>query len=169
MILLNKTTRPTKMRVFVIFLVSVLLQVSCTDSDIVTEAKTDMNENYWPQKNNVSFPFEVEDVSQSYSVFYTMRYNQDYPYYNIWVNRLLFDANGNMLSKKLQGMELFNSSTGEPYGGGFGNYFDYKILSDSNYHFPSKGKYTLTVEQYMRQDTLKGIASVGIEIIKNDR
>ena len=100
MILLNKTTRPTKMRVFVIFLVSVLLQVSCTDSDIVTEAKTDMNENYWPQKNNVSFPFEVEDVSQSYSVFYTMRYNQDYPYYNIWVNRLLFDANGNMLWSK---------------------------------------------------------------------
>ena len=155
------------MRIAALLALCILLQLSCTDPKIVTEAKIDIKENYLPQKSKMSFPVEITDPSLTYRIFYQLRYNQDYPFYNLWVNRLLYDEKGNLMSKKLQGMELFNSSTGEPYGGGFGNFFDYKILSDSMYHFPAKGKYTLTIEQYMREDTLKGIASVGVEIIKN--
>ena len=157
------------MRIAALLILCILLQLSCRDPQIVTEAKIDIKENYWPQKNKMSFPIEITDPSLTYRIFYQLRYNQDYPFYNLWVNRLLYDEKGNLMSKKLQGMELFNSSTGEPYGGGFGNFFDYKILSDSMYHFPAKGKYTITIEQYMREDTLKGIASVGVEIIKNQK
>ncbi|MBC7451622.1 MAG: gliding motility lipoprotein GldH [Cytophagales bacterium] len=158
------------MKVFVLFascFVSILS--SCTDPDIITEAKIDTSDDSWIQKEEMSFPVHVEDPSATYRIFYQMRYNTDYPYYNLWVNRFLYNEKGDLISKKLQGMELFNGTTGEPYGAGFGNYFDYKILSDSLYHFPSKGTYTIKIEQYMRQDTLKGVASVGVQVIKNTK
>ena len=72
-----------------------------------------------------------------------------------------------MLSKKLQGMDLFHAASGEPYGAGFGNQFDYKILSDSTQKFTKPGVYTLRIEQSMRIDTLNGISSIGVEVVQN--
>lgn len=157
------------MKVFVLLACSVFVLLSCTDPAIITETKIDNPNNLWAQKKELSFPIYVEDPSSTYRIFYQIRYNTDYPYYNLWVNRLMYDEKGNLMSKKLQGMELFNASTGEPFGGGFGNYFDYKILSDSLYRFPGKGTYTIKIEQYMRQDTLKGIGSIGLQVIKNSK
>jgi gliding motility-associated lipoprotein GldH len=150
-----------------LILISGFVLFSCTDPSIITEAKIDATNNYWTQKTQMDFPFEVTDPNATYKMFYQIRYNNDYPYYNLWVNRILLDEKGNMLSKKLQGMNLFQSASGEPYGAGFGNYFDYKIMSDSIQKFPKAGKYTIRIEQNMRMDTLKGISSVGVEIIKN--
>lgn len=141
---------------------------SCTDPAIVTEAKIDAPDNYWTQKTQMDFPLEVTDPKATYRLFYQIRYNNDYPYYNLWVNRIILDEKGNMISKKLQGMDLFHASSGEPYGAGFGNYFDYKIMSDSLQKFPKAGKYTIRIEQNMRMDTLNGISSVGVELIKNN-
>ena len=152
---------------YALIFISGIVLFSCTDSSIITEAKIDASNNYWTQKTQMDFPFEVSDPDATYKLFYQIRYNNDYPYYNLWVNRILLDEKGNMISKKLQGMDLFHSASGEPYGAGFGNYFDYKIMSDSLQKFPKAGKYTIRIEQNMRMDTLKGISSVGVEIIKN--
>lgn len=159
------------MRLFVhsLFIATAAALFSCTDPAIVTEIKIDAPNNYWAHQSHMDFPFEITDTKATYKVFYQMRYDNDYPYYNLWVNRILLDEQGNMISKKLQGMDLFHAASGEPYGAGFGNYFDYKILSDSAQRFTKPGKYTLRIEQNMRTDTLKGIASVGIEIIQNKK
>ncbi len=152
---------------YITFLFSVSAMIACSNPAVVTEEKIDMPDVLWAQKTQVDFPFEITDSKASYKLFYQVRYNNDYPYYNLWVNRILLDENGNMISKKLQGMDLFNAGSGEPYGAGFGNFFDYKILSDSMQHFPKNGKYILRIEQNMRIDTLQGISSVGIQIEKN--
>ena len=153
--------------IYVCLVVVSCLQLSCTDPAVLIESKIDTPNNYWTQKTQMDFPFEVTDATATYQLFYQIRYDADYPYYNLWVNRILLDEQGHMISKKLQGMDLFQSASGEPYGGGFGNFFDYKIMSDSLQKFPKAGKYTIRIEQTMRVDTLKGIASVGVEILKN--
>lgn len=158
-----------KVAVYITLLFSVSAMFSCSNPAIVTEEKIDMPDVHWAQKTQIDFPFEITDAKSTYKLFYQIRYNNDYPYYNLWVNRILLDENGNMISKKLQGMDLFNAGSGEPYGAGFGNFFDYKILSDSSQHFPKAGKYTLRIEQSMRIDTLQGVSSVGIEIEKNTK
>jgi gliding motility-associated lipoprotein GldH len=156
-----------KLFVHVLLLLSGSILFSCTDPAIIAESKIDTPDNYWAQKASMDFPFEITDTQSTYKVFYQIRYDNDYPYYNLWVNRILLDEKGNTISKKLQGMDLFHAASGEPYGAGFGNYFDYKILSDSTHRFLKAGKYTLRIEQNMRTDTLKGISSVGIEIMQN--
>jgi gliding motility-associated lipoprotein GldH len=150
----------------IVLIVSSLLVYACTNPAVITESKIDMP-NYWAQKTQMDFPFEITDVNASYQLFYNIRYNSDYPYYNLWVNRIILDEKGNMISKKLQGMDLFHAASGEPYGAGFGNQFDYKILSDSVQKFTKPGMYTLRIEQSMRIDTLNGISSVGVEVVQN--
>ena len=126
-----------------------------------------LDNSYWTQGNPQKYEVEIADPAASYSLYYLMRYTEDYPFYNIWINKSVTNDKKQMISKKLQGADLFNGKTGEPNGGGFGNTFDYEILSDSALHFPQPGKYTIALDQYMRQDTLKGVVAVGIKLKKN--
>jgi gliding motility-associated lipoprotein GldH len=153
--------------IYIVFIFSIGVQFSCSDTGILLESKIDTLNDRWIEKTQMDFPIEITDANATYQLFYQIRYNNEYPYYNLWVNRSLLDGQGHMISKKLQGMDLFHAASGEPYGAGFGNYFDYKILSDSMQKFPKPGKYTVRIEQNMRKDTLTGIASVGVTLIKN--
>ncbi len=56
--------------------------------------------------------------------------------------------------------------TGKPNGSGLGDLFDHKFLIKRNYRFPKPGKYTMQIRQYMRQDPLLNILSVGITVEK---
>ncbi|WP_299255450.1 gliding motility lipoprotein GldH [uncultured Cytophaga sp.] len=153
--------------IYIVFIISIGFLFSCADRDVLLESKIDTPNDSWIEKSSMDFPIEITDANATYQLFYQIRYDNEYPYYNLWINRSLLDEQGHMISKKLQGMDLFHSASGEPYGAGFGNYFDYKILSDSMQKFPKPGKYTIRIEQNMRKDTLTGIASVGVEIVKN--
>lgn len=155
------------MRKASLLILSILLLVSCSDSSIVYQTMNNLDNSYWAQTNPQKFEVEITDPNASYSMFYLMRYSEDYPYYNIWINKSVTNDKKQMISKKLQGADLFNGKTGEPNGGGFGNNFDYEILSDSILRFPQAGVYTIELDQYMRQDTLKGVVAVGIKLKKN--
>jgi gliding motility-associated lipoprotein GldH len=159
---------PKKLLTYLFTIGSVLLLYSCTNPNTVICETQAMENNAWLNTQKVTIPFEITDTKASYTIYYTFRYNDQYPYYNIWVNRIFLDEKEKAYSKKLQGMELFHSQSGVPHGSGFGDAYDYKILSDSLYHFPSPGKYSIQIEPSMRTDSLQGIESVGIEIYKNE-
>jgi gliding motility-associated lipoprotein GldH len=126
-----------------------------------------LDNSNWVQQEPIDITFDITDPTATYSLYYTLRYTVDYPYYNIWLNRSILNSKQQMISKKLQGLDLFNGKSGEPMGGGFGNSFDIEILSDSTLRFPTAGTHTLRIQQYMRQDTLKGIEAVGIKLKQN--
>lgn len=56
--------------------------------------------------------------------------------------------------------------TGEPQGKGMGDIYDNQILSLSSVKFPQKGEYIFSIQQYMRQDPLPDIMSIGIRVEK---
>lgn len=155
-------------KLFYSFLFCLALLTSCIDKNTIVREVQPVQNNAWLNKNNHSIPFEIEDANATYSIYYTFSYNDNYPYYNIWLNRSITDSNKKVFSKRLQGMELFHSQSGVPFGSGFGDTYDYKILSDSSYKFNQPGKYFIILDQSMRVDSLPGIESVGIEIYKNE-
>jgi len=63
-------------------------------------------------------------------------------------------------------MTLMNPKTGEPLGAGAGDIFDHQFLALPHQHFARPGTYKLTLEQYMRQNQLPGIMSVGVRVAK---
>ena len=149
---------------FSIFLLCVGL-LSC-DSSKVYDTMQDMDSTAWNDKKELIFPITIKDASVAYRIYYTVRYDTNYPFYNLYINRALEDSAGKPLSKRLQGMDLFKADTGMPLGSGMGSKKDYLILSEDNYKFPYAGKYTVKLKQYMRQESIQGINAVGLRIDK---
>lgn len=152
-----------------LFLFSIVaLLFSCSEKGKIVHDYKEVEDEEWLSSNKLLFPVEIEDNKSTYTLQYLARYTKDYPYYNLYIKRTVLDSAGKPLSTKLQGMYLFDEKSGKPKGSGWGNKYDHTILSDSNMTFPYKGKYTIQLQQYMRQDTIPGISDVGISVLKHE-
>lgn len=154
-----------KMKVMVFFVA--LLALGC-DTNAVYSEYTDIEDGKWYIKNAPSFTFEIKDASVPYTLYYNLRNSLSYGYYNLYLTRYLRDANGKELESRLDELLLMDPKTGKPNGSGLGDLFDHKFLIKRNYRFPKPGKYTMQIRQYMRQDPLLNILSVGITVEKGN-
>jgi len=152
----------------VLFVVSIcilqLLALPSCDKKRVYDTVVDLDSSYWNEQDTLQYSFEINDTSKAYQLFYNVRYNNAYPFYNLYVTRIVEDSIGNFISKKLQAMDLFNSTTGIPFGSGIGATKDYLILAEEGYKFPYMGMYTIKLQQYMRQEKLLGLKAVGVRV-----
>ncbi len=144
---------------FVLVLFVVLL-TACGGS-ATFEAKQDFKEKYWLKNEPVVFHFAIEETAPHYDFHYFIRNSLEYPYQNIYLQYYLEDSSGNVVARQLNNVELFNPKTGKPLGDGVGDVFNLEKTFLARYQFPYPGEYTLRIDQYMRQDTLRHIHTVG--------
>lgn len=148
------------------FIFSFFLISSC-HSDGVFKDHEDIEDGMWYIKNEPLFTFEIKDASQPYTLYYLVRNGIAYPYYNLYLKRYLLDDKNKVISEALNELILMDEKTGKPLGDGAGDLFDHKIVALKNYKFPKAGKYTFKIRQYMRQDPLPMILSVGVSVEQN--
>ena len=146
-----------------VLLLAVTSFLSC-DSNAVFKDHEDIDDGMWFVKNEPSFTFEITDISQPYNVYYLVRNSIGYPYYNLFVKRFLLNDKNKVVNEALNELILMDERTGKPMGDGLGDLFDHKIVALKNYRFPKAGKYTFKIRQYMRQDPLPGIMSMGVSV-----
>lgn len=151
--------------IFILSFIFSFALYSC-DTAKVYDTVQDLDSNAWNEDAELLFDFSIEDTSARYTLYYSVRYDNSYPYYNLYINRQLEDSSGRFINKKVQGMDLFKANTGVPFGGGMGSKKDYLIIAEENYKFPYKGKYKVKLKQYMRQENLVGISAVGFRVEK---
>lgn len=156
--MLNKNSFAALLLLFIAAILS-----SC-DNSKVYDTMQDLDSSAWNEHKELKFDVSIADASVPYTLYYMVRYDNDYPYYNLYINRTMEDSSGKVLHKKLQGMDLFKPSTGVPMGSGMGSKKDYLILAEDNYKFPKAGVYTFTLKQYMRQENIPGISAVGFRV-----
>jgi gliding motility-associated lipoprotein GldH len=151
-----------------LFYVSLLLLIlfACSDPHRVYEQNTDFSKNLWLADSVVQFEFEITESDLNYNLYYNVRNSISYPYHNLYVLHTLEDSLGTTLSSALQNMDLFDPITGAPLGDGLGDIFDHRILAVSNQRFPENGLYRFKIQQFMRQDSLPLILSVGLRVEK---
>lgn len=142
-----------------------ILAGSC-DSNSVYKDHEDIEDGQWYLKNEPAFTFEITDTTQSYNVYYLVRNSIAYPYYNLYVKRFLLNDKNKIVNEALNELILMDEKSGKPLGDGLGDLFDHKIMALKSYRFPRKGKYTFKIRQYMRQDPLPEILSMGISVEK---
>ncbi|WP_240337149.1 gliding motility lipoprotein GldH [Rufibacter psychrotolerans] len=138
---------------------------SC-DANRVFEENQDIPNNEWPVKLAPVFTFEVTDTTQQYNVFFNVRNALHYPFYNLYLRHYLVGPDGRQINSMLHEMFLMDPKTGEPKGNGAGDIFDHQFRALKNVRFGQPGKYTLKLNQYMRQDPLPGIMAVGVRVEK---
>lgn len=153
------------MRSFIVVLISALIVFSC-DTNAVYKEYADIDDGKWYIKNAPSFTFEIDDASVPYNIYYNLRNSLSYGYYNLYLTRYLRDSSGKEIESRLDELILMDPKTGKPNGDGLGDIFDHKFLMKRDYRFPKPGKYTMQIKQYMRQDPLLNILSVGITVEK---
>ena len=142
-----------------------LLAFGC-DTNTVYKQYTDVEDGKWYIKNAPSFTFEIKDASVPYNLSYNIRNSLSYGYYNLYLTRYLRDGSGKEIESRLDELLLMDPKTGKPSGDGLGDLFDHKFLIKRNYRFPKPGNYSVQIRQYMRQDPLLNILSVGITVEK---
>lgn len=146
--------------VFILF----IAVVSCDESRLF-EDNREFVDRAWKATEEPRFEFKVADTSRSYNLYYNVRNSLSYPYARIFVTYHLYDSTGRELFKKLVSNDLFDQKTGRPLGdSGLGDLFDHQFMVIKNYRFDFSGKYSIKLDQFMRQDTLKGVIAVGIRV-----
>lgn len=147
-------------------LLSVTLCGLGCDKNTLYKAYEDIDDGQWYVDKKFSFQFEVSDTTQAYNLYYLIRNAQQYPYYNLYLNREMVAPDGSTLASRLDEMYLSDQTTGKPRGSGLGDLFDNKIRFLHNYRFPKKGKYTITIAQSMRQNPLPYLLGIGLSVEK---
>lgn len=115
----------------------------------------------WSKDKIYYFTFDIADASVPYKVTLEIRNNNFYPYQNLWlfigeekpVGPMSRDTIECQLADEFgkwngRGITLFESS--------------YSLRK--NYRFPHAGRYTLSLQQGMRDNHLSGIEEIGIRV-----
>ncbi|MFC5411398.1 gliding motility lipoprotein GldH [Larkinella bovis] len=148
-------------------LAGLALWLAGCDEKAVYKGIDDIKDGTWYINNAPEFTFEIADTTLAYNIYYNIRNSVSYPYYNLYIRRYLLDGDGKMLESKQDELTLLDPKTGKPYGDGLGDLFDHRISMIKKYRFPRSGKYTIRLRQYMRQNPLPEIYSVGVSVEKD--
>ncbi|MEQ1584419.1 MAG: gliding motility lipoprotein GldH [Cyclobacteriaceae bacterium] len=146
------------------FLFTLLFLAGC-DSNRVFENYKEFEDRAWRVNDPAVFEFQIKDVSKKYNLYYNVRNSLEYPYARIFVQYSLADSIGTELTKKLASNFLFDQKTGRPLGrSGLGDVLDNQFLLLSNQSFKTEGTYRFRLDQFNRQDTLKGVLAIGLRV-----
>lgn len=149
---------------FILILTFSLILFSCKDPNTLFEANQSIKNGEWFYENPLVFEFEIEDTTKSYTLYYNVRNEINYAYYNLFVTYYMHYPDGKKIDSLLMDITLFNPKTGEPYGEGTGGIREHQLPAFRNIKFSQKGKYKYVFKQYMRQNPLKGILSMGLRV-----
>ena len=134
------------------------------DSNRVFEDYAEFDDRTWRINDPATFEFQIVDASKKYNLYYNVRNSLDYPVQRIFINYSLRDSVGNEIIKQLKSDFLFEKD-GRPLGrSGLGDVYDNQFLLLENQEFTSRGTYRIRLEQFTRQDTLKGILAIGLRV-----
>jgi gliding motility-associated lipoprotein GldH len=151
---------------FIITIIFIVIMASCDDQRVYQEYN-DFDQRYWLVNEQPSFEFTINDTATAYNIYCNIRNSTVYPYSRLFVNYTLQDSSGRELQKKLLNEFLFEAKTGKPFGkSGLGDLYDHQFTMIKNHRFQKAGTYRVKFEQFMRQDTLDGILSVGLRVEK---
>jgi gliding motility-associated lipoprotein GldH len=124
----------------------------------------DLKDGVWPEKYEAKFQFDITDTLKTYDLYYHIRNTPSYPYYNLYISRELQYPDGSKEVAIKNELILFDEKTGLPLGNGLGDLWDHKIKIANKVRFKKLGKHTVTLKQFMRQDPLPFVLSVGLSL-----
>lgn len=145
----------------VLGLLMLIFLVGCgTSGEDVTMKSID---NKWNKKTEQKFNLEISDPQNPKNIIFVVRNNNEYPYSNI-----RFIVNFKNPKSKISQVDTLNyilaKPNGEWLGTGFGEVKETLFQYKTNYKFPEKGTYEVSVTQAMRNDNLPGIEDIGIKV-----
>lgn len=127
-------------------------------TDIVYSAFEDTNTMGWHKDSVCRFSYPIEDTAATYQILLYVRQTEMYPYQNMW---LFVEHDG-----RQDTIEFYLANDrGEWLGNGKNGLIEMPVLYEEAYHY-TKGEHTITLQHGMREEALRGVVSVGVEVRK---
>lgn len=128
------------------------------------QQKTDLSADGWRSNEELQFNIPISADQQKQDVHLFVRCEDGYSYSNLYVLYVLKGPDGREVKRRLLNLPLYDATTGRPLGSGTGGINDVTILGVHDEVFAKPGTYTLSIRQYMRDNPLKGIQSLGVHV-----
>ena len=116
----------------------------------------------WNEDSIMHFNFAVTDTSRAYDILIHVRNGGNYQYSNLWLFIRTTAPGGNFLRDTLE-IPLADPS-GRWLGKGLGDINAMLVPYKTNVLFPHRGLYSITIQQAMRQVSLKNILDIGVRL-----
>jgi gliding motility-associated lipoprotein GldH len=154
------------MRRLALFIIAAVTVTACSDNRLY-EDYVDFDDRFWAVSEQPGFEFQIDDTQAKYDLYCNIRIAESYPYSDFNFQYTLSDSTGNVLVKRLVVKDVFDRKSGKPLGeSGLGDIYDHQVqLAD--HAFATRGKYKVTLEQFMRTDSLEGVLAVGVRVEKS--
>lgn len=138
------------------------LCLSACGPDYVYEQQHDFPEGQWAWRDTVDFGFEIRDTIGLYNLYLQLGAVDSFPNENVYL-RLHTRFPDGRRTTTLRSFEL-SDATGKPLGDCSGHVCQQKVVLQERAFFNLPGQYVITVEQFSRQELLRGIQSVGLAV-----
>ena len=148
------------MRFLLIFL-TVSLLTACGQPALV-DREIDIPDAGWTYADTLRWDFEVADTNAIYDLLLSVEHGTDFRYQNCYVRFHTLFPLGEVLSEQVS-LEL-QTPVGQWLGNCGSSDCKLTIPIQQNAFFNQPGKYAILMEQYMRQDSLPGLASFNLRI-----
>ncbi len=148
---------------YLYFLIAASLFFGCNFSSIV-DTNQSVEGNKWLYTNATKAEFEISDTTSTYNADFKLRISSDYRYANLFVVTTFRDSTR---LKKIRYQFKLVKADGQWLGKGSGDLYTYILPILKKHNFPRAGKYSIEIEQNMRENPLLGVSDVGIVVTKN--
>lgn len=145
-----------------IFIVCCLF-LSCSNDSIYDQYQT-IGQTSWEKNKEYYFTFMVDDISVPYDVALSVRNNNRYPYQNLWIFCNEEQPIGPLKKDTIEC--LLADEYGKWFGHGI-SLFQSSYIIHSHYLFPHTGQYTISIQQGMRDENLRGIQEIGLRVARS--
>lgn len=151
---------------FALFIFIALSLASC-EQNIFFEEKKEISGGVWTYGDTLDFKFAVNDTAELYNLYVDFEHADTFPNQNIYLKLYTRFPDGKRLSR-VRSFDLYNAQ-GESNGECSGGKCRVRSLLQDKAYFNRPGEYTLTLEQFMRRNSLPGVRGVGLTIEKTGK
>lgn len=144
-------------------LLAVTLLISCNTGSIYSESES-IPGYKWDVDNIITFRAPVTDTLNSYDINLLIRTDNSYPYRNIFLFIKTMSPAGRAIKDTIE--YFLADEKGDWYGSGLGDINDLSVPFKANVHFPEPGTYTFSIQHGMRENKLRGVTDIGMQIRK---
>lgn len=142
----------------IFFGLAFLVLTSCESH--FAETNTDWESDCWSMHDTVHLSFESVDTAAVYRLYFPMTFTEDYPFNNLYLRALVTSPTGdeNLLPARFELSDVGGNWYSEPNG----EEISFELGLSDGLKFNQKGRYTIRLFHYMRDEMLCGTRSAGI-------
>ena len=136
----------------------------CSGGDTIYHKTHSFEQQTWSYSDTVHFSFDIQDTTAKYNLYLDVVHSDTFPFQNLYLN-LFSKTPTDEIVKDQHSLEL-QEKDGYWISECSGHTCELRFILRENLTFPAVGSYTISAEQYTREENLRGIQSLGLFLEK---